>query len=132
MTYASVLCVALLLGGGEAFTVPSRTTSRPGVAARPVRTRLASYLDNLKDGPSLDVAEPEAEVAAHLRRRERRRGLARHHLDRRVDNLVGVRPYRTLERVHCTHHPFGWRECAIRVLVDRLARCGFKSPSGCP
>ena len=65
MTYASVLCVALLLGGGEAFTVPSRTTSRPGVAARPVRTRLASYLDNLKDGPSLDVAEPEAEVAAH-------------------------------------------------------------------
>ena len=65
MTYASVLCVALLLGGGEAFTVPSRTTSRPGVAARPVRTRLASYLDNLKVGPSLDVAEPEAEVAAH-------------------------------------------------------------------
>ena len=47
--------------------MPPRTTSRPSVAARPVRTRLASYLDNLKDGPSLDVAEPEAEAAAHAR-----------------------------------------------------------------
>ena len=64
MTYSSVVCLALLCGA-EAFTLPSRTTARPGVAARPVRTRLASYLDNLKDGPSLDVAEPEAEVAAH-------------------------------------------------------------------